>query len=48
VSEIKVSNEKHLVLVSGRAHPALAEAIATELDSELLGADLRTFANGEI
>jgi len=34
--------------VSGRAHPALAEAVATELGTELVHTDARTFANGEI
>ena len=45
---VKVSNEKQLVLVSGRAHPKLAEDIATELGAELVHTDARTFANGEI
>ena len=48
MSEIKVTGEKRLVLVSGRAHPALAEQIAEELGSSLLPTDSRTFANGEI
>ncbi|RWZ49605.1 ribose-phosphate diphosphokinase [Labedella phragmitis] len=48
MSGIKISGEKRLVLVSGRAHPELAEAIAEELDSELVHTDARTFANGEI
>jgi ribose-phosphate pyrophosphokinase len=48
VSEIKTSGEKRLVLVSGRAHPQLALDIATELGSELLHTDARTFANGEL
>ncbi len=48
MSEIKVTGEKRLVLVSGRAHPALADQIADELGSELLPTDSRTFANGEI
>ncbi|PSL36434.1 ribose-phosphate pyrophosphokinase [Labedella gwakjiensis] len=48
MSGIKISGEKRLVLVSGRAHPALAESIAEELDSELVHTDARTFANGEI
>ncbi|MGO3885570.1 MAG: ribose-phosphate diphosphokinase, partial [Mycetocola sp.] len=48
MSGIKASGEKRLVLTSGRAHPALAEAIAQELDIELLPIDSRTFANGEI
>jgi len=48
VSGIKVTGEKRLVLVSGRSHPDLAERVAQELGVELLGSDLRTFANGEI
>ncbi|SMQ67811.1 ribose-phosphate pyrophosphokinase [Plantibacter sp. VKM Ac-1784] len=48
MSGITADNKKQLVLVSGRAHPELAEAIAAELDSELLPTDARTFANGEI
>jgi ribose-phosphate pyrophosphokinase len=48
VSGIKVSGEKRLVLVSGRAHPQLAEDIASDLGSELVPTDARTFANGEI
>jgi ribose-phosphate pyrophosphokinase len=48
VSAIKITGQKRLVLVSGRAHMALAEQIAAELDSELVHTDARTFANGEI
>jgi ribose-phosphate pyrophosphokinase len=48
VSAIKITGEKRLVIVSGRAHPQLAEDIAAELDSELLPTEARTFANGEI
>jgi ribose-phosphate pyrophosphokinase len=48
VSEITTTGQKRLVLVSGRAHPQLAEDIAAELDSELVHTDARTFANGEI
>ncbi|MCU1637879.1 MAG: ribose-phosphate diphosphokinase [Microbacteriaceae bacterium] len=48
MSEIKVTGQKRLVLVSGRAHPQLAIDIATELGSELVHTDARTFANGEI
>jgi ribose-phosphate pyrophosphokinase len=48
VSGIKATGQKRLVLLSGRAHPALAEAIADELGSELVPTDSRTFANGEI
>ena len=45
---ITAKGEKKLVLVSGRAHPQLAIDIATELGSELVHTDARTFANGEI
>ncbi|WP_104138667.1 ribose-phosphate diphosphokinase [Cryobacterium sp. Y62] len=48
MSKIKTSGDKRLVLVSGRAHPQLALDIATELGSELLHTDARTFANGEL
>lgn len=48
MSEITTTGQKRLVLVSGRAHPQLAEQIAEELGSDLLGTDSRTFANGEI
>jgi ribose-phosphate pyrophosphokinase len=48
VSAIKITGQKRLVIVSGRAHPQLAEDIATELDSELVHTEARTFANGEI
>jgi ribose-phosphate pyrophosphokinase len=48
VSGIKATGQKRLVLISGRAHPALAQAIADELGSELVPTDSRTFANGEI
>ncbi|MEL0627367.1 ribose-phosphate diphosphokinase [Salinibacterium amurskyense] len=48
MASIKISGQKRLVLVSGRAHPQLAIDIATELGSELVPTDARTFANGEI
>jgi len=48
VSEIKISGEKRLVIVTGRAHPQLAIDIADELGSDLVHTDARTFANGEI
>tara|TARA_R110002020_G_scaffold475905_3_gene714222 strand:+ start:154664 stop:155641 length:978 start_codon:yes stop_codon:yes gene_type:complete len=48
VASIKISGQKRLVLVSGRAHPQLAIDIAEELGSELVPTDARTFANGEI
>jgi ribose-phosphate pyrophosphokinase len=37
-----------MVLVSGRAHPELAEAVARELDCELVPTSAYDFANGEI
>ena len=48
MSEIKISGEKRLVIVTGRAHPQLAIDIAEELGSDLVHTDARTFANGEI
>ncbi len=39
---------RRLVLATGRAHPALAEEIASHLGVELTEASLREFANGEI
>lgn len=39
---------KRLVLVSGRAHPELADDVARELDVELLPTTAYDFANGEI
>jgi len=48
VSGIKITGQKRLVLVTGRAHPELAEQIAAELDTEIVHTDARTFANGEI
>jgi ribose-phosphate pyrophosphokinase len=37
-----------MVLVSGRAHPELAEAVASELNCELVPTSAYQFANGEI
>ncbi|WP_127794006.1 ribose-phosphate diphosphokinase [Agromyces sp. LHK192] len=48
MSGIETTGSKRLVLVSGRAHPELAQHIAEELGSELVPTDARTFANGEI
>src|SRR5580658_9276613 len=39
---------RRLELVSGRSHPELAQEIATHIGVELLEANLREFANGEI
>ncbi|WNB85090.1 ribose-phosphate diphosphokinase [Cellulomonas sp. ATA003] len=41
-------SEKRLVLVSGRAHPALASAVSRELGVELVPTTAYDFANGEI
>jgi ribose-phosphate pyrophosphokinase len=48
LAAITIGSKKRLVLASGRAHPQLAIDIATALESELVGTDSRTFANGEI
>jgi ribose-phosphate pyrophosphokinase len=48
VTNISATTKKHLVLVSGRAHPALAEQVAQEIGTELVPTEARTFANGEI
>lgn len=43
-----IDNQKNLMLFSGRAHPALGEAVARELGVELTPTTARDFANGEI
>src|SRR6478735_1249279 len=48
MSFIKTTGEKKLMLFSGRAHPELAEAVATELGIELTPTTAYDFANGEI
>jgi len=48
MSEIKVTGHKRLVIVTGRAHPQLAEDIAKALETDVVHTDARTFANGEI
>lgn len=48
MTNISATTKKHLVLVSGRAHPALAEQVAKEIGTELVPTEARTFANGEI
>jgi len=40
--------KKHLMLFSGRSHPALAEAVAAELEVPLTPTSAYDFANGEI
>jgi ribose-phosphate pyrophosphokinase len=48
MASIKITGQKRLVIVTGRAHPTLAEQIAAELETEIVPTDTRTFANGEI
>ncbi|MDO5723701.1 MAG: ribose-phosphate diphosphokinase [Flaviflexus sp.] len=45
---IHSSGAKHLVVVSGRSHPDLAEDVANCLDIDLLPSTTYDFANGEI
>jgi ribose-phosphate pyrophosphokinase len=47
-SVITSPSERKLVLVAGRAHPELADAVAKGLDIELLPTTAYTFANGEL
>jgi ribose-phosphate pyrophosphokinase len=46
--QIKTSGQKRLVLASGRAHPELAQEIATLLGTELVPTTSYSFANGEL
>lgn len=48
MSSITADGGKHLVLVSGRAHPQLASAVAAELGCSLVHTTAYDFANGEI
>ncbi len=48
MATITAEGGKHLVLVSGRAHPQLAEAVAAELGCALVHTTAYDFANGEI
>ena len=45
MSGIETTGSKRLVLVSGRAHPELAEQIAAELGTELMPTDARFSAS---
>ncbi|MEJ5912825.1 ribose-phosphate diphosphokinase [Pseudokineococcus sp. 1T1Z-3] len=45
---IQATGQKRLVLVSGRAHPELADEVAQELGVELVPTSAYDFANGEI
>ena len=44
----KTTGEKTLMLFSGRAHPALADEVAFELDIAVSPTQIRDFADGEI
>lgn len=46
-TDIKRTTEKHLMVFSGRAHPALAEEVAELLGTPLVGTSAYDFANGE-
>lgn len=43
-----VGRDRHIKLLSGRAHPELANEIANHLKLKLTPVDLKNFANGEI
>ena len=45
---ISHASERRMVLAGGRAHPELAEAVARDLDIDLLPTTAYTFANGEL
>ena len=45
---MEISSNKRLHLISGRAHPELAEEVAALLGVKLIDANLADFANGEI
>ena len=45
---ITQSNAKRMVLIAGRSHPELAQAVADNLGTELVPTRAYTFANGEI
>src|SRR5699024_12719668 len=48
MSGITSHGEKRLVLVTGRAHPELAQTVADELNIEVVRTTLYDFASGEI
>ncbi|WP_114201499.1 ribose-phosphate diphosphokinase [Janibacter anophelis] len=45
---INKTTEKNLMVFTGRTHPALAEAVAEELGTDLVPSSAYEFANGEI
>jgi ribose-phosphate pyrophosphokinase len=48
VTAIRRKPKRHLMLFSGRAHPALAQAVAKDIGTELVPTQAYEFANGEI
>src|SRR5215204_2484910 len=48
MAAIETTGSKRLVLVSGRAHPALAEQIAEELGADIVATRALNYANSEI
>ena len=48
MAELIEAPRKRLVIVSGRAHPQLAQDVAAALDTEVLSASIYDFASGEI
>lgn len=48
MGKLERAGSKQLVLVSGRAHPALAGQVAEQLGVDLVQSNTRTFANGEL
>jgi len=48
VAEKSVPTQKHLLLLSGRAHPELADEVAAHLGIDLTPVTAHDFANGEI
>ena len=45
---IRRKTKRHLMVFSGRAHPALADAVAADLGSKVVPTQAYEFANGEI
>ncbi|HJQ07037.1 MAG TPA: ribose-phosphate diphosphokinase [Nocardioides sp.] len=45
---LKKTTEKNLMVFSGRAHPELADEVASLLETDLVPTEAREFANGEI
>ncbi len=48
MTAIRRKPKRHLMLFSGRAHPALAQAVAADIGTQLVPTQAYEFANGEI